>query len=277
VLLIAALPDSGRLRAQAQNGCSIEDKKQAYSDFTSSYEGNTRDRVKALAAAKKYLACSAETGGDQEEELAKVNLAVGRMLRMQDLSSDAIPYFIKAASYNSTVKTSPQTYVDLAYAYMDIYEKLSEAYRTRYEGKAEDQQSLMALENIHAVIDRMIDAYARVVALVGVPAKPSSPHGGLNLGEWAMGSLIEFYRYRHKGSEAGLRELIASILSEPLPGWPIPPASVPRKVGQGPPFHLECVPWVSRGSVWIGSPRLETRSELGAQRPAKDSTLIVLT
>jgi hypothetical protein len=227
VLIIAAVPDCERLHVQAQSRCSTEDKKQAYRDFTSSYEGGTRDRVKALAAAKKYLACSPDSG-DQEEDLASVNLAVGRMLSVKNLSNDAITYFIKAASYNSTVKTSPKTYVALANAYMDIYEKLAEAYRT---GKVDDRQSLAALENIDAVVDRMIDASARVVALVGVPAKPSSPHSGLNLGEWAMESLTEFYKYRHKGSDAGLKELIARILSEPLPAWPIPPASLPRKVG----------------------------------------------
>jgi len=223
------------LRAQAQSSCSVEDKKQAYSDFMSSYEGASRDRVKALAAAKKYLACSPDSG-DQEKDLARVNLAVGQMLSVKNLSNDAIPYFIRAASYNSTVKTSPKTYVALANAYMAIYEELAEAYRI---GKVDDRQSLAALENINAVIDRMIDAYARVVALAGVPPKPSSPHSGLNLGEWAMGSLTEFYRYRHKGSDAGLRELIARILFEPLPAWPIPPASVPRKVGSRTTISLE--------------------------------------
>ncbi|HYU98665.1 MAG TPA: hypothetical protein VE977_07550 [Pyrinomonadaceae bacterium] len=229
-VLLIAVPWCERLRAQAQRSCSVEDKKQAYSDFMSSHEAATRDRIKALAAAKKHLACSADSG-DQEEELARVNLAVGQMLSVKNLSNDAIPYFIRAASYNSTVKTSPKTYVALADAYMDIYEKLSEAYRNRYEGKAEDPQSLIALENIHAIIDRMIDAYARVVALVGVPSKPSDPHSGRDLGEWAMGSLTEFYRYRHTGSDRGLTELIATILSEPLPAWPIPPARAHSESG----------------------------------------------
>lgn len=206
---------------QTQLHCCVEDKKQYHKDFEVSYEGPDRNRVKALEAARKYLACPADAS-DEEEILAKVNLAIGRMLSLNGSRSDAIPYFVKAASYKSTVQTLPRTYLDLALAYQDgPYEKLSSAYTTKYSGKDETEESKRELEHIDRVIDRMIDAYARVVALTGVPLKPSSPHSGRGMAEVAMDTLSSFYKYRHKGSDAGLKDFIAGILSQPLPEWPI--------------------------------------------------------
>jgi hypothetical protein len=199
--------------------CSVEDKKQYYKDFEASYEGPDRNRVKALEVARKYLACPADAS-DEEEILAKINLAVGRMLSLK--GSDAIPYFVKAASYNSTVQSSPKTYLDLALAYEEgPYEKLSAAYTEKFSGKEETEESKRELEYVDQVIDRMIDAYARVVALTGVPLKPSSPHSGRNMAEVALDPLIQFYKYRHNGSDAGLKNVIAGVLSQPLPEWPI--------------------------------------------------------
>src|SRR6185369_5597444 len=47
-----------------------------------------------------------------------------------------------------------------------------------------------------------------------------------------------------------------------------------RRGPQGRQTEITYVPGFSSGSVWIASQRLETKSELGAQRPAKDSMLI---
>ena len=210
---------------QVQSKCRVESTQQYYKDFLESYEGSIRDQAKAFEAAKKYLACADETSS-QQESLAKLNLAVGRMLSARNLSSDAIPYFIRAASYNSTVKTLPQTYVDLAMAYEDgPYARLSEEYRKRFEGKDETRESLLALENIHPIVDRMIDAYARALALTGV--KPQNPRQGTHPTAWTkddpagwMQTLTELYRFRHNGSVAGLREMISTVLSRPLPSEP---------------------------------------------------------
>jgi tetratricopeptide (TPR) repeat protein len=217
---------------QLQSECSVERTQQYYKDFLESYEGLSRDQAKALEAAKKYLACSDESS-NQEENLAKLNLAVGRILSARNLSSDAIPYFIKAASYNSTVKALPQTYVNLATAYEDgPYARLSEEYRKRFEGKDETRESLLALENIYPIVDSMIDAYARAIALTGV--KPQNPQQGTHATAWTkddpvgwMQTLTELYRFRHNGSVGGLREMILTVLARPLP--PEPARSEPKE------------------------------------------------
>jgi len=236
---------------QLQSECSVERTQQYYKDFLESYEGLSRDQAKALEAAKKYLACSDETS-NQEENLAKLNLAVGRILSARNLSSDAIPYFIKAASYNGTIKTLPQTYVDLATAYEDgPYARLSDEYRKRFEGKDETRESLLALENIYPIVDRMIDAYARAIALTGV--EPPNPQQGTHPRVWNdhdpagwMQTLTELYRFRHNGSVSGLQEMISTVLSQPLPGEPckIAPGEKARSKK-----HREGVKFTCSGSV----------------------------
>ncbi len=65
------------------------------------------------------------------------------------------------------------------------------------------------------IIDRMIDAYARAIAAAG-----SDPANAQNKAQW-MTKLTDFYKFRHEGSDAGLNELIASVLSRPLPAKPL--------------------------------------------------------
>jgi len=75
---------------QAQTQCNVESKDQYYSAFQAANEGDVKDQVKALEAAKKYLACPVDSK-DKSEVLAKLNVAVGRILSSRDSSSDAIP------------------------------------------------------------------------------------------------------------------------------------------------------------------------------------------
>jgi hypothetical protein len=215
---------------QAQTLCSVASKNQYYQDFLESFEGVKRDRAKALEVAKRYLACPSDPD-DPEEKLAQLNLAVGRMLSLSNSPSEAIPYFIKAASYASTVETSPQTYADLAAAYEQVYEKLATAYQTRGPEEDVSDKSRLELENINQIVDRIIDALARAVALAG-PDIPKPTRGVAyelkitNPTTWLL-RLTELYKYRHHASEVGLRDLIRSVLSTPLPPEPTPITSLP--------------------------------------------------
>ena len=66
----------------------------------------------------------------------------------------------------------------------------------------------------------MIDAYARAVALAG-----NEPAEQANKKIW-MEQLTVWYKYRNK-SDAGLNELIAGILTKPMPGEPTPLTALP--------------------------------------------------
>lgn len=236
LLIIAGIPDCAlcHAKSQAQSHCSVESKTQYYSDFKASYEGVRRDQAKALEAARKYLACAVDPS-DHEEIPAKLNLAVGRMLSAESLFNEAIPYFIKAVSYNSTVKTSTQTYADLAKAYEEgPYARLADEYRMNFEGKDETQQSLLALENIYLIVDRIIDAYARSVALAGVELPKRTKGRGLRVFTGrdpaeSADTLIGFYQFRHSGSDAGLKKLIGTILAQGVPAEPTSITSPPLK------------------------------------------------
>lgn len=232
-LMIVMFPNRAELhvKEQMRSQCSVESKEQYYRDFVASHDGDIKDQAKALEAAKKYLACAEPS--DQEEILAKLNLAIGRILSSKNSNSDAIQYFIKAVSYNGVVKTSAQTYADLAQAYEERpYAQLTAAYTSRFAGKNETDESLLALENLYPIVDRMIDAYARAVALSGVqPAKIANGGGlriraGNNPSDW-LDDLTDFYKFRHKGSDAGLKKMIETILSQPIPAMPIPNAVLP--------------------------------------------------
>ena len=158
------------------------------------------------------------------------------MLSLRNSASEAIPYFIKAASYTSTVKTSPQTYAYLAAAYEEgPYAKLADAYERTYSGKDEIDESRLALANINQIVDRIIDAYARAVALVGLESPTLMQGASFRLRStvespamW-LGKLTELYKYRHNASEAGLKNLIRTVLSTPLPPEPTPITWLPPR------------------------------------------------
>jgi len=124
----------------------------------------------------------------------------------------AIVQLIKAAQGDSDRRTAPSTYYYLALAYQNgPYKKLSEDYSKRYGNQAESPEGKAALENVNKVVDKIIDAYARAVALAG-----NDPQHQNAKTQW-MARLTELYKFRHAGSDVGLNELIARVLSQPLP------------------------------------------------------------
>lgn len=146
--------------------------------------------------------------------LAFLNYAVGRA-DLKNAPADAIPYLLKAARYDSDLKKNPQLYAELAGAYGEgPVAKLSEEYKAKYT--IESPESKLALANINQVIDRQIDALARAAALSTDAANKKA----------VMEVLTGLYKDRNK-SETGLNELVAGILSKPLPDMPTPLTSLP--------------------------------------------------
>lgn len=158
----------------------------------------------------------------KDKALAALNYAVGKSL-LKSAPADAIPYLLKAARYESDLKKSPLLYLDLAAAYNDgPRAKLSEDYK-QYLDKPESPESKLALANINQIIDRQIDALARAAALATNPADKKN----------VMDVLTETYKDRNK-SETGLPELVASVLSKPLPDVPTPLTSLPAQPSSTP-------------------------------------------
>jgi hypothetical protein len=161
----------------------------------------------------------------KEETLAYLYNVVGR-LTVKTNPTEALNALIKSVQLETDLKKDPWNYYFIGASYESgPYATLSSDYKTKYAGKDETTESKLALENINQVIDRMVDAYARAVALAGTDAKYQ-----VNKKDW-LEALSTWYKYRHNQSDAGLNEMIASVLSKPLPPLPTPittlPASTP--------------------------------------------------
>ena len=156
----------------------------------------------------------------KEDTLGYLYNATGS-LNLQKDPGLALKDFIKAAQFNGKISKLPTTYATIAQTYeASAYAKLASDYEAKYKGKDETPESKLAVENINQVVDRMIDAYARAVALAG-----SDPAEQANKKLW-MDELTKWYNYRNK-STAGLDQLIAGILAKPMPGEPTPLTTLP--------------------------------------------------
>jgi tetratricopeptide (TPR) repeat protein len=184
---------------------------------------------------------------NKDDALAKLNYAIGS-LKAGTSPDSAIPHLIKAASYNSKIKSTPVTYAYLAESYeRGPYLKQSAEYKEKCVGKDETADCKLLLENVNQLIDRIIDAYARAVALAGTDP---------NKATW-MGSLTDLYKFRHDKTDVGLDKLIAGILNTPLPPVPTPittlPTPTPAAAGTGTTTTGSAAPPTATGTPATGS------------------------
>ena len=151
----------------------------------------------------------------REITIAYLNYTVGT-LRLEKEPKTAVTYLIKAAQIETPLKKSAYTFAYIAGAYeTGDYAKLSEDYKSKFGGKEETPESKLALAEIYEIVDRMIDGYARAVALAGNDPKFASVKP-----TWSE-SLATWYKFRN-GSDAGMSEMVAQILTRPLPPLPAP-------------------------------------------------------
>ena len=157
----------------------------------------------------------------KDDTLAYLYNSLGR-ITLKTNSAEGLTALVKSAQFESDLKKDPWTYFFIGAAYESgPYAKLSEDYKLRFEKKDESPESKLALANVQQVIDRMIDAYARAVALAGTDEKYKT-----NKPAW-LESLTTWYKYRHNDSDAGLTDLIASVMTKPLPPEPTPLTTLP--------------------------------------------------
>jgi len=194
----------------------------AYAGYLAASAKNDSFNTTALEYARKAISAieSGKAPSDwapfkgKDDTLAYLNYAVG-FLTLKTNPDNAINALIRAAQYNSDIKTTPSTYYFLAAAYESgPYKTMSADYQTRFAGKPESPESKAALEKLNVVIDRIIDAYARAIAAAGTDPKTDQSRK-----EW-LAQVTNYYKFRHEGSDAGLTELIAASLQKPLPPKP---------------------------------------------------------
>jgi hypothetical protein len=157
----------------------------------------------------------------KDEAVAYLNYSIGTLTLEKDPSA-ALKNLLKAAQFETILKKSPYTYAYIAGAYeTGPYAKMSEEYKTKFSGKDETPESKLMLANINQLVDRMIDAYARAVALAGTDTKYATAKTGWNE------SLTQYYKFRNGDKTDGLDQMVAGILSKPLPPEPTPLTSLP--------------------------------------------------
>lgn len=150
----------------------------------------------------------------KDDTLAYLEFAKG-VLSLKTNPNDSIDALIKAAGYESDIRKTPSTYYFLAGAYENgLYKGMSESYQAIHANKPETPEGKLALEKLNTVMDRIIDAYARAIALTG-----SDPKTEKTRKEW-LEQMTTYYKFRNRGSDAGMTEFIPASLQKPLPPKP---------------------------------------------------------
>jgi|SRR5215831_8183684 len=152
-----------------------------------------------------------------DQALAYLNWTLAKS-KLQNSPADALNDLLKAAKLESEVKKNFQLYLDISAAYAAPHAKLSKDYQDSLNpDKTESAQSKVILENLNRIIDNEIDAMARAAALAPADVKKT-----------IVGDLTALYKYRKKdATDANVTELVANVLSKPIPDVPTPVTSVP--------------------------------------------------
>ena len=201
--------------------------------YLASVSGNTSLNAESTGYAKKAIELleGGKTPDDwkpytgKDDALAWLNYSIGQTLKTSP--SEALPFLLKAVRYEGLFKHNPLAYISIEQAYENgPYAKQSEDYK-QYAGKPESPEQKLALQNIYQIVDRMIDAYARAIALAGTDPKHQQ-----NKTLWTQ-NLTDWYKFRNNNSDAGMNELVSGILAKPLPDIPTPLTTLPTPPATG--------------------------------------------
>ena len=188
----------------------------ARAGYLNAFGGNNSLNTEALGYAKRALelidtnkVSKPDPFASTDEARGFLNYASGYFQR-DDAPLDATKALIKAAQTGPT-RTEPSTYYLLAQTILKgEYDPLEKEYNEKYKGKDETPESKAMFDKLIAVANRAIDAYARSVALSTKPEQAQSKSK-------ALAELTDLYKSFHQNSDAGLSDLIATVLSKPLP------------------------------------------------------------
>jgi hypothetical protein len=181
--------------------------------------GNASFDAETLAFARQAMEML-ERGGKpsdwkpftgQSDTLAYLNFITGELI-LKETPAESIPYFRKAIESEGSVRNTPIVYARLAAAYVaGEYEPLAKRFERNGSGPPESEEDKAALLKIHLISDRIIDAYARAVALSGTDTQYQEARA-----RWRE-QLTQFYKFRHNDSTDGLEAYIAGATAKPLP------------------------------------------------------------
>jgi hypothetical protein len=221
--LVTHAQSNAQVKESTTSRCDAKEMKRLYSQYEESLPNS--DHFKAAEAARDYLSCPTDSS-ITPKALADMNFVVGESLFSRGSPASAIPFLINAVSYDTPLKASPIVYCLLGRAYEEgPYVNVSDSIKRRYQAK--DDTDAKEFAKLLEVVDRIIDAYARAAAAhlsdperLTVAHLPDSKYYLKDEPCAVKNDLNEFYKFRNKGSDKGLKELIATVLSRPIPAPP---------------------------------------------------------
>ena len=194
--------------------------------FDSGQAGKPEFLESALDYAKRaiqLLEAGKVTAADPFKDMGTahgyLNMVVGTLSRDKS-PAEAARAFRKAAQSDSFYRNDPIIYHRMGIAILKgEFAQLSNEYNDKYGSQQSSPAQQAMLERIQKLGLQAIDAYARAVALTD-PARAQ----GTNQAQFSpeartkiLEQLTALYKSFHNNSDAGLNELIANVLSKPLP------------------------------------------------------------
>lgn len=203
------------LKKNAENFYVLATLTQA--GYASSLKGDPSLNAEAIDAAKRALAIAESEKFTQTDPFANaaeargfLNFALG-WFELTPSPVNAAAALVKAVKSGSSYKDNPLTYNLLGIAILKgEYTQASSDYNAKFGNKPSSQEQEAAFKQIVHLGERAMDAYARAIALSTKPEQQESRSKMLT-------QLTQLYKNFHNGSDAGLNELIAGVLSKPLP------------------------------------------------------------
>ena len=185
--------------------------------YDNAQTGDASLNEESIGYAKAALAIADKDGLSRTDPFATIedargflNFALGWFLRTQS-PAEAAAAFTKAAKSGSKYKDDPLIYNLLGIAILKgEYAQLAAEYNTKFGNKPPSPEQQAMWDRIAKLGARVIDAYARAVALSTRPEQAEAKAKMLS-------QLTTLYKSFHNNSDAGLTELIATVLSKPLP------------------------------------------------------------
>jgi hypothetical protein len=145
-------------------------------------------------------------------EFAKgfLNAGLGSLLKDQSPAEAAVA-FLNAARSDSPFRTDPIIYHRFGVAILKgEFAQVSAEYNQKFANKEASPEQRAMMDRLQKLIERVIDAYARAVALSKSPQQQEARAKILE-------QLTAVYKNFHNNSDAGLNELISTVLSKPMP------------------------------------------------------------
>jgi hypothetical protein len=184
--------------------------------YRNAVTGNKSLNTDSIALARKSLAML-ESGKvtdpapfkSLEDASGFLNYTLAWLIR--ETSPAEAAQLVHKAANSSAYKNLPGTYLLLASTTIAAeYEPQANEYNLKYGGKEVTPEGEAMAAKVKAVAERVIDAYARAAALLTKPEQQKDKAA-------VMEDLTDLYKTFHSNSDAGLNELIASVLAKPLP------------------------------------------------------------